>query len=114
MHAPEVPFHAFTPPGEGMPVLDSLVLCEDNAYKVLLNFDPSKAPGPDGLRTIVLKTCARELTPSLCVFFNYLLRRVNYPLNGKTPLSFPFIRETKRRAQLTTDPSLYCALYPKY
>ena len=34
--------------------------------------------------------------------------------NGKTPLSSPFIRKEKRRTLLTTDPSLYCALYPKY
>ena len=48
-HAPEVPFDAFTPPDEGMPVLDSLVLCEGEVHKVLLNLVPSKAPGPDGL-----------------------------------------------------------------
>ena len=64
-HAPEVPLDAFTPPYDRMPVLDSLVLCEDEVYKVLLNLDPSKAPGLDGLPTIVLKTCARELAPSL-------------------------------------------------
>ena len=60
-HAPEVPLDAFTPSDGRMPVLDSLVLCEDKVYKVLLNLDPSKAPGPGGLLTIVLKTSAREL-----------------------------------------------------
>ena len=34
-------------------------------YKVLLNLNPSKAPGPGGLPAIVLKSCARELTPFL-------------------------------------------------
>ena len=29
-HAPEIPLDAFTPLDEGMPVLDSLVLCEDH------------------------------------------------------------------------------------
>ena len=106
---------AFTPPDDRMPVLDSLALCEDEVYKVLFNLDPSKAPGPDGLPTIVLlKTCARDLTPSLAPSLIYLLRRVKYPPNGKTPLSSPFIRTEKRRTLLTTDPSLYCALYPKY
>ena len=57
--APEVPLDAFTPPDEGMSVLDSLVLCEDEVYKVVLNWDRSKAPGPDGLPTTALKTCAR-------------------------------------------------------
>ena len=108
-HAPEVPLDAFTPPNDRMPVLDCLVLCEDEIHKVLLNLDPSKAQGPDGLPTIVLKTCARELTPSLCALFDLSLA------NGKTPLSSPFIRnEKKAETLLTTDPSLYCALYPKY
>ena len=42
-HTPDAffPLDAFTPPDEGMPVLDSLVLCEDEVYKVLLNLDPS-------------------------------------------------------------------------
>ena len=31
-------------------------------YKVLLNLDPNKAPGPDGLPTIVLKTWKSQLT----------------------------------------------------
>ena len=46
MHASEVPLDAFMLPDGRMPVLDSLVLCENKAYKVLLNLDPSKAPGP--------------------------------------------------------------------
>ena len=96
-HAPEVPLDAFTPPNDRMPVLDSLVLCQDEVHKVLLNLDPSKAPGPDGLPTIVLKTCARDLTPSLAPSLIYLLRRVNYPPNGKTPLSSLFIKKEKRR-----------------
>ena len=89
-HAPEVPLDAFTPPNDRMPVLDSLVLCEDEIHKVLLNLDPSKAQSPDGLPTIVLKTCARELTPSLCALFDLSLT------NGKTPLSSPFIRNEKK------------------
>ena len=35
-HAPEVPLDAFTPPNDRMPVLDSLVLFEDEIHKVLL------------------------------------------------------------------------------
>ena len=42
------------------------------------------------------------------------MRRVNNPPNGKTTLSSPFIRKERKRTLLTTDPYLYCALYPKY
>ena len=45
-------------------------MCEDEVYNVLFNLNPSKAPGPGGLPIIVLKSCARELTPSLCDLFN--------------------------------------------
>ena len=85
-HAPEVPLDAFTPPDDRMPVLDSLVLCEDEVYKVLLNLDPSKALGPDGRPTIVLKTCGRELTPSLCALFNSSLAEGKLPTEWKDAL----------------------------
>jgi len=58
-HVPEVPLDAFTLLNDRMPVFDSLVLCEDEVYNVLLNIDPSKALGPDSLPTILLKMCAR-------------------------------------------------------
>ena len=78
-----------------MPVLDSLVLCEDDVYKVLLNLDLSKAPGPDGLPTIVLKKCARELTPSLCALFNLSLAEGKLPTEWKEALVVPVHKEKK-------------------
>ena len=115
MRAPDVPLDAFTPPDEGMPVLVNLVLCEDKVYKVLLNLAPSKAPGPDGLPTIVLKTSARELSSSLCALFNLSLAEGQLPTEWKDALVVPVHKnQAKRRTLLTTDPSLSCALYPKY
>ena len=95
-HAPEVPLDAFTPPDGRMPVLDSLVLCEDDVYKVLLNLDPSKAPGPDGLPTMVLRTCARELTPSLCALFNLSLAEGKLPTEWKDALVVPVHKKGKK------------------
>ena len=77
------------PPDDRMPILDSLVLCEDEVYNMLLNLDPSKALGPDGLPTIVLKTCARELTPSLCTLFNLSLTEGKLPTKWKDALVIP-------------------------
>ena len=85
-HAPEIPLDAFTPLDEGMSVLDSLVLCEDEVYKVLLNLNPSKALGPGGLPAIVLKLFARELTPSLCGLFNSSLAEGKLPTEWKDAL----------------------------
>ena len=37
--------------------------------KLLLNLDPSKAPGPDGIVPRVLKELAKEIAPSLCLIY---------------------------------------------
>ena len=95
-HAPEVPLDAFTPPNDRMPVLDSLVLCQDEVHKVLLNLDPSKAPGPDGLPTIVLKTRAREITPSLCTLFNLSLAEGKLPTEWKDAPVVPVHKKGKK------------------
>lgn len=71
-----------------MPVLNSLVLREDEVYNVLLNIDPSKALGSDGLSTILLKTCARELTPSLCALLNLSLVEDKLPTKWRDALVF--------------------------
>ena len=95
-HAPEIPIDAFTPLDEGMPVLDSLVLCEDEVYKVLLNLNPSKAPGPGGLPTIAPKSCARELTPSLCVLFNLSLAERKLPTEWEDALVVLVLKKGKK------------------
>ena len=109
MHASEVPLDAFTPPDGRMPILDSLVLCEDEVYKVLLNLDPSKAPDHDVFPTIVLKTCARELTPSLCALFNLSLAEGKLPPEWKDALVFRVHKKGKKEDVTNYRPiSLLC------
>ena len=107
-HAPEVPLDAFTPPDDRILVLDSLVLCEDEVYNVLLNIDPSKALGSDGLPTILLKTCARELTP-LCALLNLSLAEGKIPTKWKDALVIP-VHEKGKKEDVTnhTPISLLC------
>ena len=51
---------------------------------MLLNLNPSKAPALAVLiPTIVLKSCARELTPSLCALFNLSLAEGKLPTEWK-------------------------------
>ena len=115
MHTYEVPLNAFTSPEGRMPFLESLVPCEDEVYKVLLNLDPSKFPGPHGLPTIVLKTCARELTPSPCVLFNLSLAEGKLPTEWKDALVDPLHTKGKKGGcYYNYRPIFYCALYPKY
>ena len=110
-HVPEVPLDAFTAPDDRMPLLDSLVLCEDEVYKVLLNLDPSKALGPDGRPTIVLKTCGRELTPSLCALFNSSLAKGKLPTEWKDALVVLVHKKGKKEDVTNYRPiSLLCVV----
>jgi exonuclease III len=52
------------------PLLDHISITENEVLKELNKLNPSKAPGPDGLPTRVLKECAPELTPSITNLFN--------------------------------------------
>lgn len=110
-HAPEVPLDAFTPPDEGMPVLHNLALCEGEVYRALLNLDPNKAPGPDVLLTIVLKTCARELTRYLCALFNLSFAEGKLPTEWKDSLVVPVHKKGKKEDVTNYRPiSLLCVI----
>jgi hypothetical protein len=50
--------------------LENITVTEEEVHKELKKLNPSKAPGPDGLPTKVLKECAQELTPSITELFN--------------------------------------------
>ena len=94
-----------------MSVLDSLVLCEDEVYKVLLNLNPSKAQYPGGLPTIVLKSCARELTPSLCALFNLSLAEGKLPTEWKDSLVVLVHKKGKKEDVTNYRPiSLLCVV----
>ena len=78
---------------------------------MLLNLDPSKAPGPDGLPTIVLKACARELTPSLFALFNLSLAEGNLTTEWKDALVVPAHKKGKKEDVTNYKPiSLLCVV----
>ena len=45
----------------------------------LIELDASKSPGPDGILPIFLKSCAHELAPALCCFFNDCISKGDIP-----------------------------------
>ena len=73
-------FHSvFTIPGDEplpdiettvLPELGDLVLRVEEVYNVLKNLDKSKASGPDNISPRLLKECASQLAPSICLLFN--------------------------------------------
>jgi hypothetical protein len=65
------------------PLLNHIEIEEDKVLKELRKLNPSKAPGPDGLPTRVLKECASQLTQSITLLFNESLRSGIIPKSWK-------------------------------
>ena len=51
----------------------------EQVYQALLKPDPHKASGPDGIPTLVLKQCCKELSPSIYDLFNRSLSSGRFP-----------------------------------
>ena len=65
------------------PNLHSLELNESDVLKVLISLNPSKAPGPDKIPTLVLKNQANILSPSITQIFNKSLAQGKLPPSWK-------------------------------
>ena len=75
-------FELRCPPGPNLPDYPScgdISITEDGVRKLLLNLNPNKACGPDGITPRLLKMVTEELTPALT-----LLYRISY-LSGTLP-----------------------------
>ena len=57
---------------------------ELNVYKALINLDPNKALGIDGIGPKVLKYCAKSLVQPLCHLFNLSLSTCVIPTEWKS------------------------------
>ena len=51
--------------------------------EVLLNLNPNKAAGPDGVESKLLKECATEMAPILCHLFRKSMYEGEVPRNWK-------------------------------
>jgi hypothetical protein len=56
------------------PNLSNIVIPTSEVEKSLLNLNPTKAPGPDGIPTKILKDYAKEIAPTLTTIFNTSLK----------------------------------------
>ena len=82
--------------------LRSLSLEEQDIRAALKNLDPTKAPGPDGIPTSVLKDCSEELIPNLTNLFNASLTEGLVPQEWKEANVVPVLKEGD-----PTNPSNY-------
>ena len=68
-----------------MVVLVSDIFSVNEVVDILNELDNKKSPGPDGILPVFLRTCANELAPVLCNFFNVFVR-VKFHLHGSVPM----------------------------
>ena len=67
-------------PEEPPPKTDSHLQTEESEVRQYLKRCPTRrAPGPDGISGLVLKTCADELAPILCRLFNRSFKECHVP-----------------------------------
>ena len=69
--------------GPEYPEIENLVVENNGVVKLLKNLNPSKAPGPDGIPSKVLKICAEAIAPSLTCIFNHSLRSGQLPADWR-------------------------------
>ena len=63
--------------------LSELTLFPDDVLAVLLSLDTNKATGPDEIPPRILKECAHQIAPSLCLLFNQSLEHGSLPKKWK-------------------------------
>ena len=66
--------------------------------KVIMNFDLSKASGPDCIPVVVLKNCEPELSYILAELFNKCLKESCFPDCWKASLVVPVFRNLGERS----------------
>jgi hypothetical protein len=82
--------------------LSSLTLTEEEVRLALAKLNPSKAPGPDGIPTKILKDYSTELAPHLTAIYNTTLSTGTLPEEWKEANVVVIHKKGKK-----TDPSNY-------
>lgn len=77
-----------------IPSNSTIQLSEEEVGTCLSRIKPHKAPGPDGLRGKVLKTCAAQLTSVLTRLFQFLLVNCTMPTTWKVSTIRPVPKTT--------------------
>ena len=76
--------------------ISSIDLSVEEVYEALQNLDPSKAHGPDGLPSRILKECSSQLAPSLHRLFTKSLRLSQIPAKWKLANIIPLHKKGNR------------------
>ena len=85
-----------------LPNISCVELSPEEGYLTLQNLNPTKAHGPDGFPSCVLKECAFQLAPSLRYLFNKSPRLSQIPTEWKLANVIPYIRKARKITLKTT------------
>ncbi|CAB4013342.1 Hypothetical predicted protein [Paramuricea clavata] len=65
-------------------LLSNITLCVEEVSDCLNSLDTTKACGPDGIPSRLLKECCQQIAPSLCTIFNHSLICGRFPSEWKS------------------------------
>ena len=82
------------PPDYGIAeTLDDIVFSKEDVKNMLDNLNVNKAPGPDGIGPLILKTASSALAYPLSIIFNLSMRNSAVPTDWKRALITPIFKK---------------------
>lgn len=79
-------------------IVSDFIISEDEVLRGLMNLKFSYLPGPDGVPSSVLRSCARELYIPLTRIFNYSLKTGYFPTCWRESFLIPLHKSGNRRS----------------
>ena len=86
------------------PDIDQIVVSQDGVQKLLQDIKTEKATGPDSIPNLVLKECAKELSPAITCIFQASLDTGELPTTGPMLMYPRYTRKETSTQPKTTDP----------
>ena len=107
----------FNPEFEDIDIIENLELKDSDIKKLLLNLDPSKSAGPDGINGRVLKELASEISSVLSVLYNKSIQEGQLPYQWKEANVIALFKKGSRKSANNYRPvsltSICCKLLEK-
>ena len=84
--------------------LEDMVLSAEAVEEVLMDLNPNKAAGPDGVESRLLKECAKETAPILCQLFRKSLDEGKVPTKWKEAHIIPIHKKGNKAVMANYRP----------
>ena len=92
--------------GNPIPDIEQLSIGVNGVYNLLVNIDPHKATGPDGIPSRLLKETAYQMAPLLTFIFQSSLYQGKLPSDWKIANITPLYKKEAEQTHLTLGPYL--------